>query len=76
MAFRYEALEVWSLALEYVDACFVIADGLPQRVQFSIGDQSRRAATSIVANIAEGANKATSRSERNFYDTSKQPFSN
>ncbi len=71
MAFRYESLEVWPLALEYIDACFIIADGLPQKVQFSIGEQLRRAATSIVANIAEGANKATARSERNFYDIAR-----
>ncbi|MFN8455909.1 MAG: precorrin-6y C5,15-methyltransferase (decarboxylating) subunit CbiE [Anaerolineae bacterium] len=71
MAFRYESLEVWPLALEYVDACFIVADNLPQKVQFSIGDQLRRAATSIVANIAEGANKVTARSERNFYDIAR-----
>jgi|GEM_PF-333632 len=71
MTFRYESLEVWPLALEYVDACFIVADALPQRVQFSIGEQLRRAATSIVANIAEGSGKATSRSERNFYDMAR-----
>jgi four helix bundle protein len=71
MAFRYESLKVWPMALEYVDACFVVADGLPQRVQFSIGEQLRRAATSIVANIAEGSAKSTSRSERNFYDIAR-----
>lgn len=71
MTFRYEHLDVWPLALEYVDACFVVADGLPQRVQFSIGEQLRRAATSIVANIAEGSGKSTSPSERNFYDIAR-----
>jgi four helix bundle protein len=71
MAFRYESLKVWPLALEYVDACFIVADGLPQRVQFSIGEQLRRAATSVVANIAEGSAKSTSRSERNFYDIAR-----
>lgn len=71
MTFRYESLEVWPLALEYVDACFVVADALPQRVQFSIGEQLRRAAISIIANIAEGSGKATSRSEGNFYDIAR-----
>jgi four helix bundle protein len=71
MGFRYESLKVWPLALEYVDACFIVADSLPQRVQFSIGDQLRRAATSIVANIAEGSAKSTQRSERNFYDIAR-----
>lgn len=71
MAFRYESLEVWSLALEYVDACFIVADDLPQRVQFSIGEQLRRSATSIIANIAEGSGKSTPLSERNFYDIAR-----
>lgn len=71
MAFRYESLQVWPLALEYVNACFIVADSLPQNVQFSVGEQLRRAATSIVANIAEGAGKVTSRSERNFYDIAR-----
>ena len=71
MAFRYESLKVWPMALEYVDACFIVTDALPQRVQFSIGEQLRRAATSIVANIAEGSAKNTRRSERNFYDTAR-----
>jgi four helix bundle protein len=71
MVFRYESLKVWPIALEYVDACFIVADSLPQRVQFSMGEQLRRAATSIVANIAEGSAKSTSRSERNHYDIAR-----
>jgi four helix bundle protein len=71
MAFRYESLKVWPIALEYVDACFIVADGLPQRIQFSIGEQLRRAAISIIANIAEGSAKSTSRSERNHYDIAR-----
>ncbi len=66
--FRFESLEVWSLALEYVDACYIVADKFPQRMQFSLGEQLRRAATSVTANIAEGSAKSTQRSERNFYD--------
>jgi precorrin-3B C17-methyltransferase len=71
MPFRYEYLNVWPMALEYVDACFIVADGLPQRVQFSVGEQLRRSATSIIANIAEGSAKNTRRSERNFYDIAR-----
>jgi four helix bundle protein len=71
VAFRYEHLKVWPMALEYVDACFIVADALPQRVQFSIGEQLRRSATSILANIAEGSAKSTQRSERNFYDIAR-----
>jgi four helix bundle protein len=71
MAFRYESLQIWPMTLEYVDACFIVADGLPQRIQFSIAEQLRRAATLIVANIAEGSAKSTLRSERNSYDIAR-----
>ena len=71
MAFRYEHLKVWPMALEYVDACFIVADALPQRIQFSIGEQLRRSATSVIANIAEGSAKSTQRSERSFYDIAR-----
>jgi four helix bundle protein len=69
--FRFETLEVWPLALEYVDACYILADKSPQRAQFSLGEQWRRAATSITANIAEGSAKSTQRSERNYYDMAR-----
>ena len=68
MAFRFERLDVWPLALDYTDACLTIAQELPRELQFSFGDQLRRAAISILANIAEGAGKGTSRSEGNYYD--------
>lgn len=71
MSFRFEALNVWPLALEYVDACFILTDRFPQRVQYSIGEQLRRAAVSITANIAEGSGKSTRPSERNFYDIAR-----
>jgi four helix bundle protein len=71
MGFRFESLKVWPLALEYVDACFILADKLPQRAQFSIGEQLRRSATSITANIAEGSGKSTRPAERNFYDIAR-----
>ncbi|MCG8351773.1 MAG: four helix bundle protein, partial [Chloroflexales bacterium] len=71
MGFRYEFLHVWPIALEYVDVCFIVADNLPQPVQFSLGEPLRRAAISVIANIAEGSSKTTSRSERNFYDIAR-----
>lgn len=71
MAFRYEAPEVWPLALEYVDACLIITDSRPQNVQFSVGEQLRRSATSIIANIAESSGRGTRGTERNFYDIAR-----
>lgn len=68
MKFRFERLELWPLALEYASACFDLCQPLPRALQSSLGDQVRRAATSILANTAEGAGKSTSRSQHNYYD--------
>jgi len=41
------------MAIDFANAMFDIADALPQRYQFSLGEQLRRAALSIPTNIAE-----------------------
>lgn len=68
MKFRFERLDLWPLALDYANACFDVCQPLPRELQFSLGDQLRRATTSILANTAEGAGKSTSRSQHNYYD--------
>lgn len=55
MGYKFENLEVWKLALEYIDQCYVIGDLLPQSEQYNLKSQLMRAATSIALNIAEGA---------------------
>jgi four helix bundle protein len=51
MGFKFERLEVWQKAIDFANALFDIADALPQRYQFSLGEQLRRAALSIPTNI-------------------------
>jgi four helix bundle protein len=48
---------VWKRAIDFADVMFELADGLPQRVQFSLGEQLRRAALSIPTNLAEGSGR-------------------
>ena len=55
MSFKFERLEVWQRAIEFANVLFDIADVLPQRYQFSLGEQLRKAALSIPTNIAEGS---------------------
>ena len=40
--------------MDLMVVAFATADELPSKAQFSLGDQIRRSATSIPANIAEG----------------------
>jgi len=52
--FRFQTLEVWKKAVDFADLMIEIADALPQKYQFSFGDQLRRAGLSVPNNIAEG----------------------
>ncbi len=55
MAYKFEQLDVWERALDYIDQIHEIADELPKRERYNLGDQMTRAANSIALNIAEGS---------------------
>lgn len=55
MAYKFERLEVWQLALEYTDMICAIADQLPRSEEYNLKSQIVRAATSVALNIAEGS---------------------
>ena len=71
MSFKFERLEVWQRAIEFANAMFEIADALPQKYQFSLGEQLRRAALSIPTNIAEGSGRDNPKEAGYFYRISK-----
>lgn len=70
MAFRFESLEIWELAIEYGNKIYDIADTLPQKELFGLGSQLRRSAVSISNNIAEGSGGASIKDFRNYLDIS------
>lgn len=55
MTYKFEQLDVWKLALEYIDLVYKVAEGLPRSEDYNLKSQVRRAATSIALNIAEGS---------------------
>ena len=55
MSFKFEKLEVWQLALDYVDLAYAIAEQLPRSEEYNLKSQLVRAATSVALNIAEGS---------------------
>ena len=67
----FENLKVWQKSMNLAVILVQIADSLPQKYQFSFGDQLRRAALSIPNNIAEGAGRKGKRDSANFYSISK-----
>lgn len=55
MAYKFEKLDVWSLALDYLDLMYAVASALPKSEEYNLKSQITRAATSISLNIAEGS---------------------
>lgn len=55
MRFKFEDLRVWQDALDYGDTAYRLIAQLPASERFNLGEQFRRAATSIAFNIAEGS---------------------
>ncbi len=69
--FRFERFDAWRRAIEFADKMFEVADRPPQRYQFSLGEQLRRAALSVANNLAEGSGRDNPKEERYFYEIAK-----
>ena len=55
--FSFETLEVYDKARELVKDVYIIQNKFPQEEHYALGDQVRRAAVSITANLAEGSGR-------------------
>jgi four helix bundle protein len=66
----YRRLKVWDKAHRLTCATFSLARVLPRSEQFVLGDQMRRAAVSIGANIAEGCGRNGDGDLRRFLNIS------
>lgn len=71
MAFKFESLDVWQRSVAFADCMFVVADGLPQTYQFSLGEQLRRAALSVPTNIAESSGRDSPKEKGYFFRVAK-----
>jgi len=52
--FSFENLEVYDVARKLIKDVYLLQNKFPKEERFALGDQIRRAATSITANLAEG----------------------
>lgn len=59
--YRFENLEVWQNGMDIVHEIYQIVKKFPKEELFALTDQLKRAATSIVLNIAEGTGQPTSK---------------
>ena len=66
MPYKFEQLEVWQLAMEYVDAIYVLGEKLPRSEDYNLKSQIVRAATSVALNIAEGSTGQTNAEQARF----------
>lgn len=53
----YKNLTVWQKSIDLVEHLYIIVKLLPKEETYGLSDQIRRAAISIPSNIAEGANR-------------------
>ena len=68
MTFKFESLEVWQLALDYVDLIYRVANQLPRTAEHNLKSQSIRAATSVALNIAKGSTSQTNPEQARFLE--------
>jgi four helix bundle protein len=54
MAFRFEGLEIFELAIDLARVVYEITRGFPREERFGLTANVRRAATSVALNIAAG----------------------
>lgn len=65
--FSFEKLEVYQKAIEFANEIFNLTLKFKKEIQYSLGDQFRRAALSICNNLAEGSDRQTKNSKIQFY---------
>ena len=75
MAFRFENLEVWHLAITYASSVYKITKKFPKAETFGLTQQVRRAAISVALNIAEGSSRNSNRDFKRFLNIAASSIS-
>ena len=59
MSYKFQKLETYQLALDYLDLLYELTARLPRSEEYNLRSQMSRAGTSTVLNIAEGSTGQT-----------------
>ena len=65
--FDFEKLDVYQVALNFTNIIFDLTLRFQKEIQYSLGDQFRRASLSICNNLAEGSRKL-GKAKKQFYE--------
>lgn len=68
--FSFENLEVFKKARKLIKDVYLLQNIFPKEEKYALGDQIRRAATSITANLAEGSGRKSLREKMHFIEIS------
>lgn len=66
LTYKFQRLDVYQLALEYLDLLYELAKTFPSEEKYNLSSQLQRAATSIVLNIAEGSTGQSDAEQHRF----------
>lgn len=66
--FSFEELKVYQVARLLVRDIYLLQNQFPKEERYALGDQVRRAATSITANIAEGSGRQSIKEKIHFIE--------
>lgn len=68
MAFRFENLDIWKESNLFISKIYSATKKFPRDELFSLTNQLRRSASSISANIAEGAGSSSKKDFSHYLD--------
>ena len=68
VTFSFEKLKVYQMARALVKDIYVLQNFFPKEEKYALGDQVRRAATSITANLAEGSGRQSVKEKIHFIE--------
>ena len=66
VTYKFQKLEIYQLAPQYIDLMYSLAQKLPRSEDFNLKSQLTRAATSIALNIAEGSTSQSDAEQSRF----------
>ena len=68
---NHKKLDVWQLAIKFVSKIYKVTSEYPREELYGLTSQSRRAAVSVSANIAEGAARKSLKERKRFFEISR-----